>query len=208
MVPVSQCKNCKGRGHYSLDCPLPQRENRCDQCKRALSAGFSCGPCRADVPERAQIIRVAPALQRPWMRLSAAGKLSVPPKYAARCAEWTNNGDFKRVQIFQPTAAFVSSDDWRMHSVHPKIVQPCNCAQCAPPLALLTPPPEASPKEVLSARQIRDFVRKLAGDANGGRIEFELDTGGTLTVVYEPPEAPAVAAAEPSEPDGANEPAT
>lgn len=47
------------------------------------------------------------------------------------------------------------------------------------------------------ARQIREFIRKLAGDTDEHRLETELDTGGTLTIIYEPPDVPVPNAVEP-----------
>lgn len=192
MAGLNKCNNCGQPGHYALDCTQDQRQNRCDTplCERPLNAGFVCGRCRDAAPNRQQVIRVAPIYRRPWMRLSPGGKLALHPKNAAKCAEWTANGQYHGVQVFPPTAAFASSPEWRGMTVHPRVVGPCNCIDCEPPMPEEAIEEAVSTNELRLMSQIRELVKLLATASRAHQMETVIETGGVLTISYAPPMGP------------------
>lgn len=189
MAESTKCGNCKGLGHYALDCPAEQKQNRCGKCEKPLAAGYVCGHCRADEPEQMQTIRVAQTMRRPWMRLSPKGELDIHPKHAALCAAYVAEPRYRSVRVFPPTAAFVQSESWRHLAEHPKVAVPCTCAKCAPPVAH-EPAANVNPLELQLAQQVREFVQLLAQTDHAHRLEVDINGTGKLLMEYTPRAAP------------------
>lgn len=135
MAPSKQtsgCRNCGHAGHYSVDCPKPQVENRCLKCFAALRAGLHCGRCQLAGAEEPQWIMVANNNRRPWMRLDEYNRVHLNRVQRQRYREWFEDLRLHDVRVFPPTTIYVQSPDWRDQPGHPMILRPCQCSDCFP----------------------------------------------------------------------------
>lgn len=106
MAANLKCFNCHQMGHRSVQCPKPQKENRCMSCKAVLGNTFCCPGCVIEnrAGDRRCRVQVAPAYVRPWMRLDANDIGVFTVERARSCSEYLAEPRYDTISTWPPTA--------------------------------------------------------------------------------------------------------